>query len=348
MRNGKISVAEAAALDQQGAIDLLMRGGVSTKKEVTEISGRGVGMDVLRAMTGRLKGTVAVRSTFGSGTEVEISVPLSLTAMPALVIEAGGLSVSLPLDSVRRSLRLARAEIGRSPEGETLIYEEQVLPLLSLAEVLNSASTSRPSRAFLTVVIVESRGRLAGIAVDRLVGRSDIVVRPLPAAAGNLPLVAGAAFDAEGDPQLVLDPEGLIEAARALRTQKPIAEARRQRHILVVDDSLTTRMLEQSILESAGYRVSLAVSAEDALELSQHTRYDLFVVDVEMPGISGFEFVARTRADAVLRETPAVLVSSLSSDADKRRGAEAGASAYIVKGEFDQGGFLRTVRGLAG
>jgi two-component system chemotaxis sensor kinase CheA len=348
VRSGKLTLAEAAVLDQQSAIDLLMRGGVSTKTAVTEISGRGVGMDVVRAMTDRLKGTVAVRSTFKQGTEVEISVPLSLTALPALVIEAGGLCVALPLDAVRRSLRLAQNEIGRSPEGETLIYDNNVLPLLTLADVLGSGGAQRVSRAALTVVIVESRGRLAGIVVDRLIGRSDIVVRPLPAAAGTLPLVAGAAFDAEGDPQLVIDPEGLIEAARSSRTAKPLAEARRQRHILVVDDSLTTRMLEQSILESAGYRVSLAVSAEDALELSRHARYDLFVVDVEMPGISGFEFVARTRADSVLRETPAVLVSSLSSDADKRRGAEAGASAYIVKGEFDQGGFLRTVRGLVG
>jgi two-component system chemotaxis sensor kinase CheA len=120
------------------------------------------------------------------------------------------------------------------------------------------------------------------------------------------------------------------------------------RPILVIDDSLTTRMLEQSILESAGYEVTLAASAEEALVKTAEQAYGLFIVDVEMPGMNGFEFVARTRADPALKETPAILVTSRSSDEDRRRGREAGARAYIVKGEFDQGDLLRAIRQLLG
>jgi two-component system chemotaxis sensor kinase CheA len=139
-----------------------------------------------------------------------------------------------------------------------------------------------------------------------------------------------------------------VAAALALSAAGPNAEAVSLRPILVIDDSLTTRMLEQSILESAGYEVTLAASAEEGLVRASERAYGLFIVDVEMPGMNGFEFVGRTRADPELKETPAILVTSRSSDEDRRRGREAGARAYIVKGEFDQGDLLRAIRALLG
>jgi two-component system chemotaxis sensor kinase CheA len=196
-------------------------------------------------------------------------------------------------------------------------------------------------------VLLRCGERRAALGVDAVDGVSTVVWRPPPDLLPPSALVTGLTLDAAQQPLAVLSPDGLIEAALRARPQ-PVATPRPAATILVIDDSLTTRMLEQSILESAGYRVSLATSAEEALEIAGGLRFDLFVVDVEMPGMSGFDFVARTRADEQLRATPAVLVSSLASDAHKRRGLEAGASAYIVKGEFDQGVFLRTVRGLVG
>src|ERR1019366_6513551 len=154
--------------------------------------------------------------------------------------------------------------------------------------------------------------------------------------------------DSEGHPQLVLDPEGLVAAARVGRGALAEPEPPPRRPALVIDDSLTTRMLEQSILESAGYEVELATSAEEALGKAKDRRYGPFVVDVEMPGMDGFEFVGRTRADPVLRETPAILVTSRGSVEDRQRGRDAGARGYIVKGEFDQGRLLQTIRDLIG
>jgi two-component system chemotaxis sensor kinase CheA len=174
------------------------------------------------------------------------------------------------------------------------------------------------------------------------------VVRPLPAFAQADPTVAGTTLDAEGVPRLVLDAAGLVAAARASRVARPIEPARARAPILVVDDSLTTRMLEQSILESAGYEVELAVSAEEALEKARARSFGLFVVDVEMPGMDGFEFVRVTRADPRLGRVPAILVTSRGAPEDRRRGADAGAAAYIVKGEFDQSRLLATIRELLG
>ncbi len=195
--------------------------------------------------------------------------------------------------------------------------------------------------------MIAGEAAAAAVAVERLLGVATLVVQPLPETLRADPLVAGAALDADGAPRLVLDPERLVAAARTAPPAAIAAAQPAKAPILVVDDSLTTRMLEQSILESAGFEVDLAVSAEDALGKAARRRYGLFLVDVEMPGMDGFAFVARTRADANFRGTPALLVSSRNGEEDRRRAADAGASGYIVKGEFDQSRFLDTVRRLA-
>jgi two-component system chemotaxis sensor kinase CheA len=155
-------------------------------------------------------------------------------------------------------------------------------------------------------------------------------------------------LDAEGNPQLVLDPGGLVAAAERGRGVSAEEADLRRAPVLVIDDSLTTRMLEQSILESAGYEVELALSGEEALAKVRDRRYSLFIVDVEMPGMDGFEFVAQTRADAVLRDIPAILVTSRNAVEDRRRGEQVGARAYIVKGEFDQGQLIQNILTLIG
>jgi two-component system chemotaxis sensor kinase CheA len=194
---------------------------------------------------------------------------------------------------------------------------------------------------------VQAGPRLVAIGADRLAGTSDVVVRPLPPFVEAVAAVAGAALDAEGNPQLVLDPAGIVAAVDGAAAAPGEAAPAARAPILVVDDSLTTRMLEQSILESAGYDVELAVSAEQALELARARRYGLFVVDVEMPGMDGFEFVRVTRADP-RTAAPAILVTSRAAPEDRQRGLDAGASAYVVKSEFDQGRLLAKIAELLG
>ena len=333
-------------LDDGAVLELLLSGGISTSREVTALSGRGVGLDVIRETAARLGGRARLSSKRGEGTTLELVVPASRSALDALLVEAEGEIAAIPLEAVRRTLRAAPGDLARSAEGDSIVLEGRVIPFAPLARSLCATERARPSRSW-SVVLVQGASGLAAVGVDRLLGTETIVSRPLPAAMPGHAAVGGAALDADGNPRLVLDPDGLVASVE--NTAPAVADVASPRvPILVIDDSLTTRMLEQSILESAGYAVELATSAEEALEKAKGRRYGLFLVDVEMPGIDGFTFVERTRADTKLREVPCILVSSRASADDRRRGIDAGASAYIVKGEFDQGELLARIRKLLG
>jgi two-component system chemotaxis sensor kinase CheA len=340
------SQADAGAL-----LKLLLKGGLTTSAAVTELSGRGIGLDVAREAAAQLGGEVTVDTVAGRGTAFQLTVPLSLSSLDALVVEAGGVAAVIPFDAVRRTVRLTKADIARTAEGETVVHEGRVIPFVPLARYLGGAEGAAPSGkgGARSAVVVGGGAALAAVGVDRLIGTANVVLRPLPSLAPADPIVLGATIDAEGTPQLVLDPEALVAAAsRADQTFVPAHEVRAATSVLIIDDSLTTRMLERSILESAGYQVELATSAEEGLEKARQRRYQLFLVDVEMPGMDGFTFVATTRADALLREVPAILVTSRNAPEDRQRGTDAGASGYVVKGDFDQGQLLALIRKLVG
>lgn len=342
---GILPAADARSLSEEGVIALLSRGGLSTSTDVTELSGRGIGLDVARAAAARLKGELTIRSSPGRGVTVELQVPVSIASLQGLVVETGGQLAAIPLDSVKETLRVRQSDIAQSSDQSSILSEGKVIPFLPLDRALKRKGATLNRSAWSAVVVEAGQRRLA-VGVDRLVGTSSIVMRALPDVVQAAPVVSGASLDSEGNPQLVLDPVGLVAAADEIRGLVSDSPAARPAPILIIDDSLTTRMLEQSIFESAGYDVELAVSAEDGIAKARERRYSLFVVDVEMPGMDGFEFVARTRAEPLLRDVPAILVTSRNSAEDRRRGEQAGARAYVVKGEFDQGALLRTIREL--
>jgi two-component system chemotaxis sensor kinase CheA len=193
--------------------------------------------------------------------------------------------------------------------------------------------------------VVAGRDGLAAIGIDRLLGLARVVVHPLPADAPADAIVAGASLDAEGNPRLMLDPDRLVAAVgSASGSQAP--DARALPMILVVDDSLTTQMLQRSILESAGYPVDVAGSAEIGLDMAKARDYGLFLVDVEMPGMDGFGFVERIRSDPVLYRIPAIMVSSRNAPEDMQRGSAVGAQGYMIKSAFDQTELLAMIRRL--
>ncbi|APR85750.1 Signal transduction histidine kinase CheA [Minicystis rosea] len=318
---------------------LVFAPGITTRAEVTPISGRGVGLDVARDIAARLKGEVDVHSEPGRGTTFTITVPVSLSSMPVLALEVDDIRASIPLDAVRTAMRLDPASVVRVGDRESILAGDRALPFLRLAAWLGLDSCEARS-----AVVVEAAGSAAAVGVGRVLGAAHVIVQPVPPIAGELP-VLGASIDAAGTPEPVLDPAEIVAAASRTQ-QRAVEPAAPRRTILVIDDSLTTRMLEQAILEAAGFHVDVAASAEEALEKAAATPYDLFIVDVEMPGMDGFQFVARTREDPALRAIPSIIVSSRGSDADKRRGVEVGARAWVVKGEFAEDRFLGLVRGL--
>jgi len=329
-------LAGVAALDEPALLALLLRGGLSTARQVDGLAGRGVGLDLIRDTAERLGGRLDLQTEAGQGTRLSLIVPLQVAALRTLTVGAAGLQAYVPLDAVEQVLRAPVLA------GAQLLLGDVLLPYAPLARALRpSAPAGEPGCA----LIIRCGSERAALGVDALLGVGSIVLRRPPALLPDSALVSGVAFDAGQRPQLVLDPAGLIAFAATARPA-PQAPAATPALVLVIDDSLTTRMLEQSILESAGYRVHMASSAEDGLEAARRQRYALFLVDVEMPGMDGFEFIARTRADPQLREVPAILVSSRNAPEDKRRGREVGASGYIVKSEFAQDEFLQQVRQL--
>lgn len=328
----KRGIEAAGAGDPAQLVQLLLRGGISTSQSITEVAGRGVGLDVVREVAERMGGELTVQ-TGSAGTQFELSLPISLTSVEALVVGSNELTAAIPLTAIRGTRHIKTSELSRTARGESLLVDGNALPFLRITTALRAAEVR--ARPTWMAIMLEHDGQMIAIGVERISGISDVVIRPLPALAAVDPVVAGAAFDASGTPLLVLDPEELVRSALEQRSI-PDEPKRARPTVLVIDDSLTTRMLEQSILESAGYEVDTATSAEQGLEAARSKRYSLFLVDVEMPGMDGFSFVEQVRSDPRLRDTPAVLVTSRSSPEDRRRGEAVGAQGYIVKAEFDQ------------
>ncbi len=338
---GAISIAETLSPDD--LLSRLLGGGITTSAAVSQAAGRGVGLDVVREITERLGGEASLQSAPGKGTRLELVVPVTLSSLDALVVEASGITAAIPITAVRHTLRLEASSAAEGPGSETIFYEGNLIPLAPLSMML--APRDVAAHRCRSGVVVSSSGGTVALGVDRVRGRETVLVRAVPGLAAADPLVSGLTLDREGDPRPVLDPERLIEnAGRLAKVAAAIATPRPP--ILVVDDSLTTRMLEQSILESAGYTVELASSAEEALVKARRQRYGLFLVDVEMPGMDGFTLLERLRADPALNGIPAVLVTSRQDPEDRVRGFEAGARAYIVKSEFNQADLLDRIRAL--
>lgn len=339
--------AESDRLGAEALLRLLLQGGISTSGAVTEVAGRGIGLDVVREAAERLGGEVSVRTEAGRGTTVELTVPLSIASLDALVVEADGLTACIPLDAVRRAVRVAPEDVAATARGDSVLHQGDAVPFVPLSRLLgHGAGSTRAARPW-SAILVEGAGGVAAVGVDRLLGTASVVLRPLPDLAPPSPIVAGASVDADGNPRIVLDPDGLV-----LKASHPGASVDQpgapRAPLLVIDDSLTTRMLLRGILESAGFEVEVATSGEEALEKARQRRYGLFLVDIEMPGMDGFTFIDRTRDDRTLRDIPAILVTSRSSAADRQRGQDIGARGYIVKSEFDQVAFLDRIRGLTG
>ncbi|MBS0631939.1 MAG: response regulator [Verrucomicrobia bacterium] len=337
--------AAGAPVDMAGAIRLVQLGGLTTTSNATEISGRGVGLDAVRNAAARLGGEFSITSTAGKGTTMTLVIPVTLSTLEVLTAESAGQQVMLPLESIVRVVRAEAAAVRPSARGEELRHGREVLPYASLHRFLAAGEMPFASRRFVTAIIIRGENGPAALGVDRLLGVSEAVVRPLPVLADTAAHVTGVSPQAGGAPRLVLDARALASAIDAAGAEAAAA-AETRAPILVTDDSLTTRMLEKSILESAGYSVDTAVSGEDALEKLRQKRYSLLLCDVEMPGMDGFGVIEHIRRDPLLRTLPAIMVTSRESREDRQRGLAVGANDYVVKGDFDQRRLLQRIREL--
>ncbi len=332
---------DATERDPTQLFQLLLQGGITTSREVTELAGRGIGLDVVRDAAHGLGGEVTVKMLAGGGTAITLVVPVSLTASTVLHVECGDRVAAIPQAVIKRVSRLHADQLVHGSGGTSIAYDDLMVPYASLAALLGGDHAIASS-----VVFVDSGEGLAAIGVDRVLGFDDTVVRAVPPGTPIDAIVWGVTLDAEGQPVPVVEPRALVAATRGVRPKLAVASPRRMAPILVVDDSLTTRMLEQSILESAGFDVEVAASAEEALEKLAHGTFALVLADVEMPGMDGFSLIAELRSRPALAELPAILVTSRDAPADRRRGVAVGAQGYVVKSQFDQVDLLAMIRRL--
>jgi two-component system, chemotaxis family, sensor kinase CheA len=337
-------------LSDEDVAALTLRSGLSTATFVTDVSGRGVGLDVVRANVESARGRIEVRSQPGAGAEFRVIVPITLAVLRCLLVEAGGSRYALPFHRVVRS----QADVAFSnahAEGRAVVWvDRQAVPVSHLSEVLGDAPTQDSDGP---IVVVADSARRHAFKIDRLIGQRDVVLKGLSPALPNIPAVAGASVEPDGSVLLVLDPPGLIHRARLAR---PTHEEARtdgrtdhpKRRILVVDDALTVRELQRSILERADFSVRVAADGVQALALLGEEHSDLVLTDVEMPNMDGFALTEAIRADSGLANIPVLILSSRSSDADRQLGMDAGADGYIVKSGFDEGALLTAVDSLLG
>jgi two-component system chemotaxis sensor kinase CheA len=330
---------------------MLFGGGLSTRSEATAISGRGVGLELVRAAADRIHGNVGVTWVADRGTSFTIECPPTLASIRVILASLGAQTVAIPTGNVERLIRVRPGDIRRAEGRELLPTPDGAVPLVALARVLPPL-TERPMAESASVVIMRAGNRRVAVVVDELLAEQEITVRPVDGVRERL-AVSGAAILGSGRVALVLDPLTIIDLVFALSgsglttvTRGPDAPAKRR--VLVVDDSITTRTLEQSVLEAAGHDVRTAVDGADAWRMLQEGEYDLIVTDIEMPRMDGFALCEAIRASKRLHALPVVLVTALESAAHRARGLELGADAYIGKSSFDQQSLLETVDQLLG
>ena len=327
---------------------LLLRPGFTTREQATEFSGRGVGLDVVASQVTALKGTIALHSTPGLGTEVRLWLPQSLSRSRVLMVQASGLGLGLPSACVRGCLKPAPTDFQTLEGRPVVIVQAQVIPQVPLGALLGRAGAEgNPGY----VVLLEAGGEQVALGVDDLLGEAEVLHKPMPPRLQGLAFINGFSLLGNGHIVMLAEAQALAAIAReawlgAVAQTGNQAQVTRVRSVLLADDSLTTRVQLRRILEAAGYKVQPAVDGLDAWARLGKQPFDAVVSDVQMPGLDGVQLTARIRANPALTNLPVILVTTLASEEDQRRGLDAGASAYITKGSFDQEQLLDQLRRL--
>jgi len=348
---GVLSQEAADATNDAEALRLIFKAGFSTRDEVTDLSGRGVGLDVVRDAIERLRGSVEVASVVGEQTRFSLTVPLSVATAQCVMVRVAGATFALPISNVTKILRVTRDETERADGRVVIAVEGQPVPIASVSDALGIDGAAQLDGSPLPAVLLGSGERRVAYVVDELIGTQTLVLKALPPPFVRLRHISGAAILGTGEVVGVLNAADLVRAddpSAALSTtfdrREPSGDRTDSPLVLVVDDSSVTRTMVKGILEAAGYRVQTAADGMQAWEMLRSRSFDLLVSDVNMPEMSGFDLTEKVRSDRFLRGIPVILVTALDSLEDQAHGSRVGADAYITKGSFTDDSLLETVR----
>ncbi|MBM4113593.1 MAG: hybrid sensor histidine kinase/response regulator [Phycisphaerae bacterium] len=357
MERGLLAPVMAESLSRSETFDFLFLPGFTTTTAVTEVSGRGVGLDVVQRMVQAASGTISVSSDVGAGSVFGMRLPITLSVIRAALVEIAGEHYAVALSRLERILRV-EAERIRPVEGRVQFdLDGRSVGLILASRVLDLGDEAAAAATF-GVLLLEHDGHWYGLIVDRFLGEQDLVVRPLDPRLGRVPHVSAAALLDDGSVTIILDVEDLLASVRRTlgegrgrelgAAEPPRPDVRRRRRVLVVDDSITVREVERQLLRRLGYDVETAVDGADGWNQLRAGSFDLLITDVDMPRMNGIELVRTVRREARFESLPIAIVSYKDREEDRLAGLEAGANAYLTKGSFRDESFAETVTRLAG
>lgn len=347
---------ELDSMAEEQIMNIIFWPGFSTGETVTDISGRGIGLDIVYTKISQLNGTVKIKSTLGEGCRVSVQLPVTMATIKSFLVEVNYQKFAIPTSTIKTTLLISPDNIFFKEGKKTIIVEGRTVPICNLSDALELPESHKKTQK-LVVIVVQSEESEVGFIVDKLVGDQEILHKNLSPPLLRVRNIAGITTLGSGELCLILNIGDLVKSAYSgfgITERKLIAEKTSlsnnsgEKNILVVDDSLTTRILERNILKAAGYNVTVAVNGLEALTKLASEDFDIIVSDVEMPEINGFELVERIREQKKYINLPLILVTSLASEADRKKGLGLGANAYITKGNFSQDELLTTVRQLLG
>lgn len=348
IKSGIIKTSVSEAPGAQDALSLIFHSGFSTSPIITDISGHGLGLAIVREKVERLGGSISVESS-KAGTTFRMLLPLTIATFRGVLVGAGGQSFIIPTSSIERTFRAKKSQFGLSENTETVTLDYEVFSFVRLSTVLGLQD-----RAFgdgpVSVLLLSSSGSRIAFGVDEIFGEEDVLVKGLGPQLKKVRNISGAAILGTGRPVPIINVPDLLRSA-VKAGPGPVKKVAlrldaKKRPVLVAEDSITSRMLLKNILETAGYEVRTAVDGLEAWTLMKTEKFDLLVSDVEMPRMNGFELTARVRADKDLSGLPVVLVTALETREDRERGIEAGANAYMIKSSFNQNNLLEIIKRL--
>lgn len=339
---------EVSAMSDREAVNLVFQQGLSTAGRVDEIAGRGVGLDVVREAVERCGGTVSVESSAGVGTEFRMRLPVNLATVRLMIVKADQRTLAIPVNAIVKILRIRPEQVRKLDSGFGIELDGKAVQVARLGQLLGiEGSVEREGKS---AIVVTSGAERLTLVVDAIVGERELVMKSLGEHLVRVEQIAGATVLSDGEIVPVVNVADVIRKQRISPVETVFGDgakhARIRKRILVVDDSITTRTLEKSILEAVGYEVEVATDGEDAVEKLDRSKFDAVLSDVQMPKMDGIELVRRIRQREEYTVVPLILVSSLDADEDKRRGLDAGADAYLGKKEFRQEVLLATLERL--
>ena len=351
--SGLATQLEAAEMPEHRVLELLFAPGLTTRSEVGELSGRGVGLDAVRTNIERLHGTVTVESRQGVGTSFVIVLPLTIYVVHSLLLRVGEEQFAMPISSIQRILRISAPDVLEVERTHAIVVDGRPIALVPLAMLLGLPVELPPPPERIPVLVIGIGETRCALAVREIVSDQTVLAKNLEPPLVRVRNIAGATILGDGRVVLMLNPIDLLRSASGrdadrFRALLPRVENRPKPRLLLVDDSFTTRALERSVLEVAGFDVVAVADGHEALSALELETFDIVVSDVSMPEMSGLELCSNIRQNERLRRLPVVLVTSLGSDDDRRAGLAVGADAYIVKSEFDHEVFVKTVNELVG